>query len=95
MKISRDGKYRILKSNSDQPRSWRERPRKTHASANHCESLMQLFVPEVIERLEESKLAHNVEAKPAITLVCSDGIWSMLCNNSLKLVSISLDLPLI
>lgn len=95
MKISRDGKYRIFKSNSNQPRDWRKWPRKTHASANHCESLMQLFVPKVIERLGESKLAHDVEAKPAKTLVSSDGLWSMLCNNFLKLVSISLDLRLI
>ena len=56
---------------------------------------MQLFVPEVVEGLGESKLAHDVEAEPAKTLVSSDGLWSMLCNNSLKLVSISLDLRLV
>ena len=95
MKISRDGKYRILKSNSNQPRSWREWPRKTYASTNHCESLMQLFIPEVIERLGESKLARNVEAKPAKTLVSGDGLRSMLRNSCLKLMSICLYLPLI
>lgn len=55
---------------------------------------MQLSVPEIVERLRESKLTHDIETKPAKALVGSNGLWSICCNDVFKLASISLDLNL-
>ena len=95
MKISRHASYRILKPDSNQPRNRSEGPCETHARVNHSDRIVQLSVPEVVERLGESKLAHDIKTKPAEALIGRNGLWSIVCNNSFELASINLDLSLI
>ena len=95
MKISRYGGYGVFEPDSNQPRDRSEGPYKTHTGANHSNCFVQPFVPEVIERLGKRKLTHDVKSEPAKTFIGNNRLWSMLCDDFLKLASKTFDLILV
>ena len=95
MKISRYGGYGVFETDSNQPRDRSERPDEAHTRVNHSNGLVQPFFPEVIEGLGKGKLTHDVESEPGKTFIDSNRLWSMLCNDSRKLASITFDLVLV
>lgn len=95
MKVSRHGGYGILEPNPNKPRNRSERPRKTHTRADQSDGVVQSPVSEVVERLGEGKLTHDIETEPAKVFIGKNRLRSVFRNDSLEKVCISFDLNLV
>ena len=95
MDIARHGSDGILEPDPNQPRNRGERPCKTHTRADHPDRVVHLSISQVVERLGESKLTHNIESEPAKALIGGDGLCSIFSKELSKLAGIGPDLSLV